>query len=152
VNPVQPNLQLTGVFNLKIARLYKDILTGSRKSFSVVHSIDGYDEVSLTAPVKIFSDSSEQLLYPEELSDTTVNENDLFGGFDIQESERIFKQIVSGKGTVIQNEVIKINTALGIKCFKPEISIKEAQLEAEQILMSGKVIETVESVIKISQK
>jgi anthranilate phosphoribosyltransferase len=152
VNPVQPNLQLTGVFNLKIARLYKDILTGSRKAFSVVHSIDGYDEVSLTSPVKIFSDSSEQLLYPEELSETKVNESDLFGGFDIQESERIFKQIVSGKGTVIQNEVIKINTALGIKCFKPEISIREAQLEAEQILMSGKVIETVESVIKISQK
>lgn len=152
VNPVQPNLQLTGVFNLKIARLYKEILTGSRKAFSVVHSIDGYDEVSLTAPLKIFSESNEQLLYPEELSNIAVREGDLFGGSDILESEKIFRQIVKGEGTVIQNEVVKINTALGIRCFKPDISIKEAQLEAEQILLSGKVIDTVESVIKLSQK
>jgi anthranilate phosphoribosyltransferase len=151
VNPIQPNLQLTGVFNLKIARLYKDILTSERKAFSVVHSIDGYDEVSLTAPFKVFSETSEQLIYPEEISKIIVNENDLFGGDDIKQSEKIFRSIVSGKGNAIQNEVIKINTALGIKCFKPEISIKEAQQEAELILKSGKVAEVVENVIKISQ-
>lgn len=152
VNPVQPNLQLTGVFNLKIARLYKDILTGSRKAFSVVHSIDGYDEVSLTSPLKVFSDNSEQLIYPEELTALSINEKDLFGGSEIHESEKIFKQIVSGKGTAIQNEVIKINTALGIRCFKPNLSIEAAQLEAEQILLSGRVLETVEKVINLSQK
>ncbi len=152
VNPVQPNLQLTGVFNLKIARLYKDILTGSRKAFSVVHSIDGYDEVSLTAPLKVFSDNSEQLIYPEELTALSINEKDLFGGSEIYESEKIFRQIVSGKGTAIQNEVIKINTALGIRCFKPNLSIEAAQLEAEQILLSGRVLETVEKVINLSQK
>lgn len=152
VNPVQPNLQLTGVFNLKIARLYKDILTGSRKAFSVVHSIDGYDEVSLTSPLKMFSNCSEQLIYPEELTELTITEKDLFGGLDILESEKIFKQIVSGEGTAIQNEVVKINTALGIKCFKPEISIVDAQLEAEAILKSGEVIETVNKVITLSQK
>lgn len=151
VNPIQPNLQLTGVFNLKIARLYKDILTDSRKAFSVVHSMDGYDEVSLTSPLKLFNQSTEQLLYPEELSAVTVTESDLFGGHTIEESEQIFKQIVRGKGTAVQNEVIKINVALGIMCFKPELSITEAQLEAEQILLSGKVIETVNKVIKISQ-
>jgi len=152
VNPVQPNLQLTGVFNLKIARLYKDILTNSRKEFSVVHSIDGYDEVSLTAPFKVFSNRSEQLLYPEELTDETITEDDLFGGYDIIESEKIFRSIIEGKGNVIQNEVIKINVALGIKCFKPELSIKEAQEEAENILKSGRVAQIVENVIKISQK
>jgi len=151
VNPVQPNLQLTGVFNLKIARLYKAILTDSRKAFSIVHSIDGYDEVSLTAPLKLISESTEQLLYPEDLSSVTFTETDLFGGASIEESEQIFRTIVSGKGTDIQNEVIKINVALGIKCFKPEINIKKAQLEAEQILLSGKVLETVNKVIKISQ-
>jgi anthranilate phosphoribosyltransferase len=152
VNPIQPNLQLTGVFNLKIARLYKDILTNERKAFSVVHSIDGYDEVSLTAPVKLFSETSEQLFYPEELTSETITEDDLFGGFDILESEKIFKAIVSGKGNAIQNEVIKINTALGIKCFKPEISIGDAQQEAEDILKSVRVAQIVDNVIKISQK
>jgi anthranilate phosphoribosyltransferase len=152
VNPIQPNLQLAGVFNLKIARLYKDILTNERKAFSIVHSIDGYDEVSLTAPIKLFSETSEQLIYPEELTEQRISEDDLFGGYTILESEKIFRAIVEGKGNTIQNEVIKINTALGIKCFKPELSIREAQQEAEDILKSGKVVQIVENVIKISQK
>jgi len=152
VNPLQPNLQLTGVFNLKTARLYKDILSNSRKAFSVVHSIDGYDEVSLTAPFKVFSETSEQLLYPEELTDETITEDDLFGGSDILQSEKIFEAIVSGNGNAVQNEVIKINTALGIKCFKPEMSLEDAQLEAEQIIKSGKVAQTIKNVIKLSQK
>jgi len=152
VNPIQPNLQLTGVFNLKIARLYKDILTNERKAFSIVHSIDGYDEVSLTAPVKLFSEINEQLFYPEELTSETITEADLFGGHTILESEKIFRAIIEGKGSIIQNEVIKINVALGIKCFKPEVSIKEAQQEAEEILKSGRVVQTVEHCIKISQK
>ncbi len=152
VNPIQPNLQLTGVFNLKVARLYKDILTNERKAFNIVHSMDGYDEVSLTAPVKLFSETSEQLLYPEELTGQIIVEDDLFGGHNIQESEKIFRAIIEGKGSAIQNEVIKINTALGIKCFKPELLIEEAQKEAEEILKSGKVAQIVKNVIKISQK
>jgi len=152
VNPIQPNLQLTGVFNLKIARLYKDILTTERKAFNIVHSMDGYDEVSLTSPVKLFSETSEQLFYPEELTEQTISEADLFGGHTILQSEKIFREIIEGKGNTIQNEVIKINAALGMKCFKPELSIKEAQQEAEDILKSGKVAQLVENVIKISQK
>lgn len=152
VNPIQPNLQLTGVFNLKVARLYKDILTNSRKAFSVVHSIDGYDEVSLTAPFKVFTETNEQLVYPEELTKIRITEDDLFGGNDILESEKIFRAIAAGNGTAIQNEVVKINTALGIKCFKPEITIEQAQAEAEEIILSGKVAQTIENVIKLSQK
>ena len=132
--------------------MYKDILTNSRKAFSVVHSIDGYDEVSLTAPFKVFSETSEQLFYPEELTNVSITEDDLFGGNDILESEKIFRAIAAGKGSDIQNEVIKINTALGIKCFKPEISIADAQLEAEEIIKSGRVAQTIGNVIKISQK
>ena len=151
VNPIQPNLQLVGVFNLKIARLYKAILSKQRTNFTIVHTIDGYDEVSLTAPLKIYSKHSENVYYPEDLSTVKVKEKDLFGGNSIDEAQIIFNKIVSGKGNEIQNEVIINNAALGIMCFKPSLKLKDAQFEAKQILLSGKVIETVNQVIKLSQ-
>jgi len=152
VNPIQPNLQLVGVFNLKIARLYKGILAKQRQKFSIVHTIDGYDEISLTAPLKVFSKQSEQVFYPQDLSKLKVSETDLFGGQTIDEAEHIFNKIVNGEGTEIQNEVIICNVALGIMCFEPNLSLKEAQQQAKTILLSGKVSETVKKVIQISQQ
>ena len=152
VNPVQPNLQLTGVFNLNVGRLYKDILTDSRKAFNVIHSIDGYDEVSLTAPVKCYSESDDTLIYPEEFSTYTVQPEELFGGDNLNEAGTIFKAILRGEGTEAQNEVVVANVALGIRCFNPGINITNAQSEARDILKSGKGISVLETVINISQK
>ena len=152
VNPVQPNLQLTGVFNLNIARLYKSVLSDVRDAFNVVHSIDGYDEVSLTSPVKCYREFEELTLHPYELTALKVEASDLFGGHDLEEAKTIFTDIIEGKGTEVQNEVIKANVALGIRCFKPTISLKSAQDEAEDILKSGRAKTALETAIKLSQK
>ena len=45
VNPIQPKSQLVGVFNSNIFRLYSHIYSKTNKSYCIVHSIDGYDEV-----------------------------------------------------------------------------------------------------------
>ncbi len=151
VNPVQPDLQLTGVFNPGIARLYQSVLTELRAGFGVVHSMDGYDEISLTAPVKYYSNQDEQLLYPHDLTGVNVSPSDLFGGEDIDTAKDIFNVIISGDGSVEQNEVIKINTAAGIRCFEPQKSMAQACSEAESVLLSGKVKQVLDHCIKISQ-
>ena len=62
VNPSSPGYQLVGVFSLEMARLYYYLYQNTPKKFSIVHSLDGYDEVSLTADLKIFNNDGEQLI------------------------------------------------------------------------------------------
>jgi anthranilate phosphoribosyltransferase len=65
VNPSFPKNQLTGVFNLETARLYNYIYQRTDKNYSIVYSLDGYDEISLTSAFKIISNHEEQLLFPK---------------------------------------------------------------------------------------
>src|SRR6056297_4296798 len=59
VNPSSPGNQLVGVFSLEVARLYNYIYQETDKQFTIVHSLDGYDEISLTGPFKLFSNRTE---------------------------------------------------------------------------------------------
>jgi len=53
VNPVMPTYQLLGVYNLPLLRLYNYTYQESRTRFAVVHSLNGYDEISLTGDSKL---------------------------------------------------------------------------------------------------
>lgn len=151
VNPVQPAYQLTGVYNLNIARMYQEILSKGRKGFKVVHSIDGYDEVSLTDRFKVWSMGEEETIYPDQIGQAYVKEEDLFGGECIEESMDFFLDILSGRGTEIQQRVVQVNAALGIQCFHPEKSFDTCYQEAEEALHSGKAFEKFKNVIVASK-
>ncbi|HSP41053.1 MAG TPA: anthranilate phosphoribosyltransferase, partial [Gillisia sp.] len=62
VNPAFPPHQLVGVFSLELARMYGYLYQNTEKNFTIVHSLDGYDEISLTCPAKTISNSSEGML------------------------------------------------------------------------------------------
>ncbi|MEI7677541.1 MAG: anthranilate phosphoribosyltransferase, partial [Bacteroidales bacterium] len=53
VNPSMPKRQLLGVYNLKLARLYHYLYQQIGTEFTIVNSLDGYDEISLTDDFKI---------------------------------------------------------------------------------------------------
>jgi len=152
VNPVQPEFQLTGVYNLKLMRIYKEILSEKRTAFKIVHSLDGYDEVSLTSPFKLVSKHQELVLYPEDLGRNKLEQSDLFGGETITASAEIFRSILSGKGTSAQNEVVLTNAALGIQCFKPNQKFENCYEEARQSLKSLKALKSLESCVRSSRK
>jgi anthranilate phosphoribosyltransferase len=152
VNPVQPEFQLTGVYNLQLMRVYKEILAKERANFKIVHSLDGYDEVSLTGPFKIAASKEEHILYPKDLGQNKLNENELFGGNTVKESLRMFAHILKGKGTKAQNNVVAVNAALGIQCFDREKSFTEAFEEALDTLLSGQAKKNIDAVVKISKK
>src|SRR5687768_17529651 len=46
VNPAAPAYQLIGVFSLEMARIYNYMLQLGNNRFTIVHGIDGYDEIS----------------------------------------------------------------------------------------------------------
>lgn len=64
VNPAQPKFQLIGVYNLEMARIYNYVLQLLDKEFTIIHSLDGYDEISLTTDTKILSNTGEAIKTP----------------------------------------------------------------------------------------
>lgn len=150
VNPAQPKYQLTGVYNLQLMRIYKEILSPEREGFKIVHSLDGYDEVSLTGPFKLMSNHEEFILYPEDLGLNQLKQSDLFAGETIVDSKSIIYSILKNEGTSAQKNVVLANAALGIQCFDRSKSFISAFNEAQTALASGQVLTNFEKAISLS--
>ena len=137
VNPVQPKSQLVGVFNSNIFRLYSHIYSKTDKNYCIVHSIDGYDEVSLTGAFKLFSNNHDIMLEPNDLDFKLIQYDKLSGGKNIQESSKIFLDILKNNGTREQVDAVLANSGLAIYCAKKLSSIKEGIQIARESLESG---------------
>lgn len=142
VNPAQPTYSMLGVFNLELARLYQYIFQKTEKrNAAIVYSMDGYDEISLTAPFKLRQNDVEELIHPRDIGKTLLQQEALFGGGDIPSAGKILVNILSGEGTTAQNDVVSANAGVAIHCMKPETSIADCIGEANEALMSGKALE-----------
>src|SRR6185369_4068263 len=97
VNPAFPPYQLVGVFNLEMARIYNYLLQQTDKAFTIIHGLDGYDEISLTNDTKVITNTGEHLKTPEELGKRIVSAEDIFGGNTTEEAAKIFKKIIKGE-------------------------------------------------------
>lgn len=90
MNPVQPEFQMLGVYDLAMLRLYSYIYQEENKKFTIVHSMDGYDEISLTSQFKVnFSNRGEQLFMPDDLGFKRLNQEDLYGGDTPEDASKI---------------------------------------------------------------
>jgi anthranilate phosphoribosyltransferase len=116
VNPSFPKKQLVGVFSHQLQRYYKYIYEQENASYRIVHSLDGYDEISLTGPAKIISPEKEFLLAPEIITKQSISPEQLYGGKDVKESAELFTNILAGKGTEAQNSAVIANAAMAIQC------------------------------------
>lgn len=114
VNPALPSYQLVGVYSLEMARIYNYLLQQDSRSFTIIHGLDGYDEISLTNDTKVITREGEQVLTPEFLGKRRVTENDLSAGQSVKEAAGIFTDILEGKGTWAQNAVVLANAAMAL--------------------------------------
>lgn len=114
VNPALPSYQLVGVYSLEMARIYNYLLQQDSRSFTIIHGLDGYDEVSLTNDTKVITREGEQVLTPEFLGKRRVSENDLSAGQTVEDAAGIFTDILEGKGTWAQNAVVLANAAMAL--------------------------------------
>lgn len=81
VNPCRPKYMLLGTYHLEIMRLYNYLLQETSHQYSIIHSLDGYDEISLTGSYKMVSREGEQVIEPE----IRLKPEDLSGGKTIRE-------------------------------------------------------------------
>jgi anthranilate phosphoribosyltransferase len=138
VNPARPNNQLVGVFSLELARLYGYLYQQTSKNFTVVHSLDGYDEVSLTGPFKVIDNRGERILGPPDVGAPTLAPRDLHGGATVEEAAKIFAQVLDGQGTPAQNAVVLANAALALQTAQPALGLENARAKAEESLLGGR--------------
>ncbi|WP_125719900.1 anthranilate phosphoribosyltransferase [Flavobacterium ustbae] len=137
VNPSFPQNQLVGVFNLELARMYAYLYQNTEVNFTILHSLDGYDEISLTGPTKTISNRMEGMLNPEDFGVHLLSQTEIEGGKTIEESAQIFTNIISGKGNEAQNNVVCANAAMAIATVN-KCSPKEGFELAKESLLSGK--------------
>ncbi|MCB0346190.1 MAG: anthranilate phosphoribosyltransferase [Bdellovibrionales bacterium] len=144
VNPSSPRRQMIGVYSLELARLYAYTLQQTDKEYAIVHSLDGYDETSLTGPVRIISRQEDLLLSPSDFGLKAVEASEIHGGNTVEEATEIFLKVLSGKGSDSQNAVVCANSALALRVARPELKLKDAAERARDTLTSGKAQEVLE--------
>jgi anthranilate phosphoribosyltransferase len=151
VNPAFPKRQLVGVFNLELARQYGYLYQNTDKEFVILHSIDGYDEVSLTGAFKYFSNQGERLAVPADLGLPKLSYQDLKGGDSVEESAAIFMKVLEGKGTVAQNSAVIANAGMALYAGHQKEGLAAAVEKARTALESGKALQSFKKLIEGQQ-
>jgi anthranilate phosphoribosyltransferase len=147
VNPAAPATQLVGVFSLEMARVYNYLLQQTGKAFTIIHSLDGYDEISLTTDTKVITNNGERIMTPEQLGKRMVMPEDLHGGKTVEEAATIFKKIISGQGSFAQNAVVLANAAMALFSTGVYADYDTAYAAAVESLDSGKAKKVLDTLI-----
>ncbi|MFN8260150.1 MAG: anthranilate phosphoribosyltransferase [Chitinophagales bacterium] len=140
VNPCNPHTRLIGVHSEFVGKLYKEVLLSTNAVFAVVHSLDGYDEISLTGDTRIFLRKKMQIHEPKSFGFPLVRPEELHGGKTVAANAKVFMDILKGKGTVAQQHVVLANAALAISLYN-ENSYPAALEMAKHSLFDGKALQ-----------
>lgn len=149
VNPSFPKNQLVGVFNLELARMYAYLYQNTTINFTILNSLDGYDEISLTGNTKVISKQREQILKPEDFRLQPLKAADIKGGTTIAASAQLFMDIISGKGTEAQNNVVCANAGLAIATVN-NLTLQDGYELAKESLNSRKALDSLKKLQRIS--
>ena len=149
ISPVRPNYQCLGVYDLKMMRLYNYIYQSLGINYTIVHSLDGYDEISLTSTCKVSNNKGENVYSPEDLGFRQIAQKELWGGETVADASKIFLNVLNNKATDAQRNAVVINSAFTIQTICPEKTIDECKSEALQSLERGKSKKAFEKFIEI---
>lgn len=149
VNPANPGFQLSGVFSAEAGRVYSYFLQAENKKFIVLHSLDGYDEVSLTSPVKLFTHKGETLVNFEEKGLKKVSPQSISGGENMEHAAKIFISVLENRASSEQRSVVEANSALAISCIDESKSLDESLGIAHETLVSGEAARVLKELINL---
>jgi anthranilate phosphoribosyltransferase len=150
VNPATPSHTVIGVYNLEVARYYNYFMQRNKTIFSIVHTMDGFDEISLTDDCKIITRQGEQVFSPEYLGKRTVKNTDINGGTSIEDAAKIFMDVLKGNATWAQNAVVFSNAAIAIQNLTEQDYSTCFQLAIESV-ESGKACKQFNKLIALQK-
>jgi len=148
-NPAQPAFQLVGVYNLEMARIYNYLLQLTDRAFTIIHGLDGYDEISLTNDTKVITNGGERIYTPEELGKRMVSATDIYGGNTVEEAAKLFTKILKAEGSWAQSSVVLANAAMALNASGRFEDYGKAYEAAVESLESGKAYGALEKLIAL---
>ncbi len=154
-NPAGAKKYLLGVFSPEfIERIANALTLMDIKRALVVSSLDGMDEISISAPSKgIFYDGVKLKnieIKPDNYGMKGKKE-DLLGG-DAKENARITRGILSGEIKDAKRDAILLNSGASLWVDEKADSIEEGITLAKEAIDSGKAIEHLEKIINASKE
>jgi anthranilate phosphoribosyltransferase len=149
VNPAFPKFQLVGVYNLEMARVYNYLLQQTKGRYTIIHGLDGYDEISLTGDTKVITNKGEKIMTPEQLGKRTVNAADIYGGNTVEEAAKLFTKILKVEGSWAQNAVVLANAAMALHATETYEHYEDAYAAAVDSLESGRANEALQKLISL---
>ncbi|WP_396633714.1 anthranilate phosphoribosyltransferase [Maribacter sp. R86514] len=150
VNPAFPKNQMVGVFNLELARMYGYLYQKTDKNFTVLHALDGYDEISLTGSTKTISNTTEAMLKPSDFGVAEIKQSEIVGGDGIESSAQIFMNVLQGKGTEPQNNVVCANAGIAIATVE-NLTPLEGFEKAKESLLGGHGLAALKKIQELSR-
>jgi anthranilate phosphoribosyltransferase len=141
---------MVGVYDLDVMDLYHEVFRESGQNYLIIHSLDGYDEISLTGDARFVSNQTEDNLSPADFGFSPVKQEELYGGETVADAAKIFKSVLEMTATNAQKNVVIANTALGIHCIYPEKSLTECIAEATESLISGKALAAFKKLMELN--
>jgi anthranilate phosphoribosyltransferase len=154
-NPAGAKRQVVGVYDANLveplARVLKNL--GAIKAF-VVHGMEGLDEVSVTSETLVGEVSPKGVktykISPEELGVKRRELREIEGG-DCIRNVQIFWEILEGRNGAGE-EFLAVNSAFALYAADRVSSLKEGVELSKELIRSGKVKQTVERFVELSQK
>lgn len=150
VNPAFPKKQVVGVFSLELARIYAYLYQKTEINYTILHALDGYDEISLTGDTRFISNNSEGILKPEDLGLKTIKAEEISGGNTVESAAKIFVDVLNGNGTEAQNNVVCANAGIAIATSR-NLDHKTGFELAKESLFSGKALNAFTSLQNLSK-
>jgi len=154
-NPAGAKKYLLGVFSPDFVEPIASALSlMDIKSAMVVSSLDGMDEISISAPTKaIYYDGMRMrdMEIRPDAYDMVGSKEDLVGG-DAEENAKITRGILSGEIKGAKRDAVLLNAAAALYVDGKVNSIEEGIEMAKELIDSGKAIKHLEKIIEVSQK
>ena len=154
-NPASPKLQLLGVYDEYLVEPLAQVLINlGVKRGMVVYGQDKLDEISMSAPTTVceFKDGwfKTYTIAPEDFGFERCTKADLTGGTP-EENAKITLDILNGEKGHKRNAVL-MNAGAALYIGGKAETMKDGIALAEEIIDSGRAVETLKKLIEISNR
>lgn len=148
INPSKPKALLLGAYSEDVAKLYSEAMQLSDYQYSIVHSMDGYDEVSLTDKFLHFTRERNHIHHPEDFNFPVIRQSDLYSGDTIDHAKAIFLSVLQNNAPIPHLNVVLANSGIAIHTLCPEITIEAGIEEARESIESGRAYDNLLKLLK----
>ena len=140
LNPSCVNAQLVGVYSLEVGRLFKYFFQRENREATIVHSMDGYDEVSISAPTHVLERDSDAVLLPGDFGLSAPSPMPVAPLADIEDNAAALLALLENRGDANYCAMVLANSALAIRLRRREFSLNDAVALAQESIASGRAL------------